>query len=67
MEYAGAVPPRQILAAVVRADRLLHKSSDGSLERWLEHCEEITRRLSATWRPPDQRVVTATRGTVRPH
>jgi hypothetical protein len=47
MEYAGALPAGQILAAVVRADRLLHKSSDGPLERWPEHCEEIARRALA--------------------
>lgn len=54
LEYAGAVPPGQVLAAVVRADRLLRASAGGRLDSDLGHCEAIARRAlaeRAAWRP----------------
>lgn len=46
LEYAGAVPPGQVMSAVVRADHLL--SADHiDLERRLAVCEVLVRRTLA--------------------
>lgn len=46
VEYAGAVPPGQVLSTVVRADHLLVASHLGA-ERRLATCEVVVRRALA--------------------
>lgn len=47
VEYAGAVPPGQVLAAVVRADRAVRAAGSFPRGRWLPLCETIARRTLA--------------------
>lgn len=54
VEYAGAVPPGQILAAVTRAHRLVTSARFGRSIGAMELCEAVARRSLA------DRIVSAT-------
>lgn len=54
VEYAGAVPPGQILAAVTRAHRLVTKTRLGMSTGELALCEAVARRSLA------DRIISAT-------
>lgn len=47
VEYAGAVPPGQILAAVTRAHRLVTSTRFGRSTGEMELCEAVARRSLA--------------------
>jgi len=46
-EYAGALPPGQIVAAVTRASLVLRTASLGDLSTWVSLCEGLARRTLA--------------------
>jgi hypothetical protein len=45
LEYAGAVPPGQVLALVFRADRSLLAAGRLTAPTRLELCEQVVRRM----------------------
>ncbi|MCX6399327.1 MAG: hypothetical protein NTX33_05280 [Propionibacteriales bacterium] len=65
VEYAGSVPPGQILAAVTRAHRLVKANHLGGSNGGMALCEAVARRsiadriISATPRLTDHRGVLA--------
>lgn len=47
VEYAGAVPPGQILAAVTRAHRIVTSTGQGRSTSEMDMCEALARRTLA--------------------